>query len=298
MSIRGLIGTSIFHALVLFLLLFFGFSYPDPPPEEEGILVNFGDSETGLGRIEPKGDPFQGGETEIPQISAQTTPVPPVKKEAAVQKTLTDIEESPVKVKKPTEEELKKQELERIRQEELKKQREEELRQQELERIRQEELRKQREEEERQRQQAENIRKMGKGAFSNPGAGTSDGSEGISQGPGNQGRPEGVPGAPNYLEGSGFGSGISFGGLGNRTASGLPKPLLGGCDVTSKITIRVQINVDREGKVVGEPRILEATFQDDCIYKAVIEAASKARFNADQNAAIRQQGWIRYIIEP
>ena len=36
------------------LLLIFGFSAPFPPPEEEGILINFGNTETGSGRIEPK----------------------------------------------------------------------------------------------------------------------------------------------------------------------------------------------------------------------------------------------------
>ena len=39
---NGLIGTVIFHMIIAFLLIFFGFSYPDPPPEEEGVLVNFG----------------------------------------------------------------------------------------------------------------------------------------------------------------------------------------------------------------------------------------------------------------
>ena len=43
----GIIGTLITHGVVLALLLFFGFFTPLPLPGEEGILVNFGDSETG-----------------------------------------------------------------------------------------------------------------------------------------------------------------------------------------------------------------------------------------------------------
>ncbi len=278
---RGVILSTIFHTIILLLLLFFGFSYPDPPPEEEGILVNFGTSETGLGRVEPKGDPFQGGDIpvpEVPQISIpQATPKQPSIKEPLAQKTVQDFEESPVKIKKPTEEELKKQELERIRQEELKRQREEE---------------------ERKKQQAEKIQSMGKSAFGNAGVGNTESSEGITKGTGNQGNPGGQANVPNYSDGGGLGSGISYG-LGNRKVAGnLPVPLLSGCVVTSRISVRVQINVDRDGKVVGDPKVLDATFQDECIYKAVIEAASKAKFNADQNAAFRQQGWIRYIIDP
>jgi len=49
---RGFIGTIIFHVIVLLLLIFFGFITPLPFPGEEGILVNFGDRETGLREIE------------------------------------------------------------------------------------------------------------------------------------------------------------------------------------------------------------------------------------------------------
>ena len=184
------------------------------------------------------------------------------------------------------------QELERKRQEELRKQREQE------ERKRQEELRKQREEEEKKRLQAEKLQNLGKTAFGTAGVGTTESSEGVTTGIGNQGSPGGTPGVPNYDGGGGLGAGITYG-LGNRKVDGtLPVPLLAGCVVTSRIVVRVQINVDRDGKVVGEPKVLDATFQDNCIYKAVILAASKAKFNADQNAAFREQGWIRYIIEP
>ncbi|MGE0561815.1 MAG: hypothetical protein AB7O47_08365 [Flavobacteriales bacterium] len=45
----GLIGTIVFHALLFLLFLFVGMSYPDPPPPEEGITINFGNSEDGMG---------------------------------------------------------------------------------------------------------------------------------------------------------------------------------------------------------------------------------------------------------
>lgn len=48
----GLIGTILFHALLLILFLFVGMSYPDPPPPEEGITINFGDSDEGMGETQ------------------------------------------------------------------------------------------------------------------------------------------------------------------------------------------------------------------------------------------------------
>lgn len=47
----GLIGTIFFHGLLLLFCLFFGMSYQDPPPAEEGITINFGNSEDGMGDV-------------------------------------------------------------------------------------------------------------------------------------------------------------------------------------------------------------------------------------------------------
>lgn len=52
---NGIIGTVLFHAALLLILIFFGFTAPPPEfPEPEGILIDFGDSETGLGDVEPE----------------------------------------------------------------------------------------------------------------------------------------------------------------------------------------------------------------------------------------------------
>jgi colicin import membrane protein len=280
LSNRGLIWSTIFHGIILFLLIFFGFTYPDPPPEDQGILINFGTSETGLGDVEPAGDEFQGEDQAEPVPTPIITPSPsPTITQASrpVDKVVQDFEEAPIKERKPSPEEI---------------------RQQEMEKQRLEEIRKQREEEQRKLKQQQEIENRAKSAFGNAGTGTAQGSEGISSGTGNQGSLGGTPGAPNYSDGGGLGGGNSYG-LGDRKIrASLPLPLLSGCMVTSRIVIRVQITVDQDGNVTGTPRILESTYQDECIYKAVIEAAAKAKFNADTGAAFRQQGWIRYIIEP
>jgi len=305
---RGLIGTIIYHILLLLLLVFAGLTFPDPPPEDEGILVNFGTEETGLGDFEPMGDDQQAGEPELPVVEESEEIieeiVEPVQEEqqaytppdpTPVDQT-QDVEEVQVKEEpKPTAEEL-----ERQRQEELERQRQEELEKQRIEQERIE--RERREEEERiereRQQQAERLNNMGRDAFGRQGVGETEGSEGITEGDGNQGVIDGSPDADRYDTGGGLGDGVSFGGLGSRRAMGnLPKPNMAGCDVTQKIEVKVEIQVDRDGKVISA-NVLSATFQDDCIWTMVVQAAKLSRFSVDQNANYRQTGWIRYIIVP
>ena len=51
---NGIIGTLLFHALLLFAVLFFGISYQDPPPPEEGISIDFGYVDEGSKEVEPE----------------------------------------------------------------------------------------------------------------------------------------------------------------------------------------------------------------------------------------------------
>jgi outer membrane biosynthesis protein TonB len=303
---RGLIATIVYHALLLLLLVFAGLTFPDPPPEEEGILVNFGTDETGLGDFEPMGDDQQAGdpEQEITQAAdepseeyvepvEETTPAYTPPDPRPVDQT-QDVEEVQVKEEpKPTAEEI-----ERQRQQELERQRQRELEQQRIEQERIErEAREEQERIERERQaRAEQLNNMGRDAFGRQGVGETEGSEGITQGSGNQGVTNGSPDADRYDTGGGLGDGISFGGLGSRSGS-LPKPNMAGCDITQKIEVKVEIQVDRDGRVVGAS-VLTATYQNKCIWDMVVEAAQKSRFSADPSANYRQTGWIKYIIVP
>jgi protein TonB len=51
---KGIIGTILFHALLLVAFLFMGLTYQDPPPPEEGISINFGFIDEGLAEVEPE----------------------------------------------------------------------------------------------------------------------------------------------------------------------------------------------------------------------------------------------------
>ncbi|MEN8155330.1 MAG: hypothetical protein ABFS10_00145 [Bacteroidota bacterium] len=302
---RGLIATIIYHLLLLLLLIFAGLTFPDPPPEEEGILVNFGTDDTGFGDFEPIGDDQQAGDPDLPvtdameateevsdpvpeQVEAYTPPDPSPVDNAQ------DVEETKVKEdSKPTKEEIKR---ERLEQERIERERIEKARIAEEERIEREK----REEEERiereRQEQADKLNNLGKNAFGNQGVGESEGSEGITEGSGNQGDINGSPDADRYDTGGGLGDGITVGGLGSRRGS-VPKPNLSGCEVTQKIEIVVDIQVDRDGKVVSAI-VQRATYQDNCIWTMVVKAAKESRFSMDQNANYRQTGWIKYIIVP
>ncbi|MCJ7447825.1 MAG: hypothetical protein MUO72_09035 [Bacteroidales bacterium] len=63
---KGIVGTTAIHLVVLGLLIVVGFSVPPPPELEEGILINFGTDETGLGLIEPS----------PPAVQEETSPPP------------------------------------------------------------------------------------------------------------------------------------------------------------------------------------------------------------------------------
>ncbi len=216
-----------------------------------------------------------------------------------------DVEEVKVKeLPKPTPEEIQR---ERENNERIQREREEQERV-EKERLEQERIeREKREEEERVKREEERIAqekqdkadrqdKLGQDAFGNKGVGENEGSEGITEGTGNQGDINGSPDADNY--GTGEGLGTTFGGLGSRKAVGsLPKPNMSGCEITQKIEVKVEIVVDQDGKVISAI-VQSASFQDNCIWTMVVEAAKKSRFSVDRNASHRQTGWINYIIVP
>lgn len=51
---KAIIGTILFHIVLLLCFIFLGLTYQIPPPEEEGITINFGYQDFGSGVDEPK----------------------------------------------------------------------------------------------------------------------------------------------------------------------------------------------------------------------------------------------------
>ena len=71
-KIRGIVGTVIFHVLLLLVLIFFGLTTPLPLPGEEGVEVNLGYTDDGMENIQ---------QSEAPKT---TPPAPPQKTEEEV----------------------------------------------------------------------------------------------------------------------------------------------------------------------------------------------------------------------
>ena len=88
---RGLISTAVFHLALLIMFLFLGLTYYEPKPED-GIIINFGNSETGLGN---EADGAQSISSAVPQQQQQQTQQEEVEE--------TDNAEDPVMTQENTE---------------------------------------------------------------------------------------------------------------------------------------------------------------------------------------------------
>jgi len=316
---RGIIGSIIFHIIVLLLLILLGFFTPLPLPGEEGILVNFGTSENGLGDIEPSPansepatvEPVQQEEEEVPPPPAVTTPPKPQPKPAAAKEVAMtqDYEKTAAldaaENKKRIEE---KKRLDLLEEQRLAKAREtERIKNAEAERIRKAEAAKiakteaERKAREEQQRKINEINSRAQGAFASTGNGTGgkgqgDGkSQGVTFPGGNQGVPTGDPNSNNYGQGGSGngskGSGPSFS-LAGRSASSLPKPNYPGDD---QGIVVVKITVDKNGNVTAaEPGVKGTTIMNEKFWAEAKQAALKARFNTDNNAPAYQQGTISY----
>jgi len=92
--IAAIAGTIMFHALLLLCLLLLALHTPLPLPAEEGVEVNLGYSEDGMGDLQP----------EVPALSPAAAP-PPSQAKTDDQYVTENTEEAPVieKIKKKTE---------------------------------------------------------------------------------------------------------------------------------------------------------------------------------------------------
>lgn len=288
---HGLAGTILFHVLLILLCLFM--SLKNMPMEEEGLLVNFGDGDTGMGAEEP-----MRNEPQAARPVETTPPPPPPVASASPEKVSTekvntqDFEEAAALKK---EEARKKNEAEKKRLEEERKikeerDRKERLEREEQERIRKEEALKKQKADEQARKAQEARDNIAKG-FAGKGTGTNT-SEGDAGGTGNQGRLTGDPNSTNR-DGSGLGSqGNSFSLAGRSLVGSLPKPVY---NIQEEGTVVVEIIVDKYGKVTSANVIMKGTtIQNTTLWNVAKDAALKARFNENPAATAVQKGTITY----
>lgn len=241
-------GTILFHAMLLLTLLLLALRTPLPLPGEEGVEVNLGYSDDGMGDIQP----------EVPALAPNAAPQP--KQTKADEELVTEKTEEapaidknkkkavkPVPVTKPTPVV------------------------------------------EKPKEPTVNQKALYPGKSTKTAQG---GNQGITGKPGDQGKPNGTPGSPNYEGSGGKGNGISFD-LGGRGARSLPKPTY---DSPEQGKIVVSIKVNREGKVTYASAGAKGTTISEINLRQQAEsAARKTMFALDTDAPEEQRGTITYV---
>ena len=116
-------------------------------------------------------------------------------------------------------------------------------------------------------------------------------SEGITEQPGDQGKPNSLAGIKNYDGSGGNGNGTGYN-LGGRGAKSLHRP---NDDFIEEGKIVVDIWVNREGQVIRakiSPK--GTTIINNDMRQNAIQAAKRSTFNADLDAPEEQQGSLTY----
>jgi colicin import membrane protein len=279
---KGVVGTIIFHVVLITLLLVAGFS-STPAVMEEGLLVNFGTDDFGSGLIEPS---FSSAEESAPlpqPVNPVTTPI----QEKAIDTQDFDDEAPVVKKVVQPDPEAEKRKLEAA---EAEKKRLADL-EAERKRIEQAELERKRIEDEKRREQ-EIADRMKNALSTGRNTGTNTTGEGVTTGTGNQGVVTGSVDSRIRGDGSGLGSdGVGYD-LAGRTALSLPHPTY---NFQVEGIVVVEVTVDRTGKVVAAREgVKGSTILDKDLLRVAKEAALQAKFDVKNDAPNVQVGTITY----
>ncbi len=255
---RGLFFSIGIHCLLFLIALLPLMTYPDPPPEKEGILVNFGAPDQGSGQDAPQTQKMEEVNPEPPV--EEPVPEEEVEEEEETQeseasrlkpeeKILTE-EQSDVKIKEQAEKAKQQSEAQK--------------------RAEAEAIRKQQEEAEKKRKQQEY--EESKSSFSEAFKGEGKGS---TSKPGSEGDPKGDPDA-DKLKGISSGKGKIGGGLSNRGVAYEP-PIMDQSQKTGRVVIKVC--VDASGNVISADYTQRgSTTTDSDLRRIASDAASEFKF--------------------
>lgn len=268
--IRAILGAFVFHLLLLIALVFLALTTPLPLPEEEGVEVNLGYSDMGSG--------YQ--QRQLPQ--EQVKPPTPVPVQEAASQPEDEIVEDPSE-EAPAIQEKAAEKPEKQKAEEPKESPEdilpkEVINEQPLETPK---------EVEPEPEPVVDPRLLYPGKNNSQG----DSKEGPDQVAGDKGKETGDPNSSGYDGLGGQGNGISFS-LGNRKAKSLPKPTYDSDD-QGKVVVSIWVN--KMGEVTRAEIMQKGTNVTDIKLRNMArQAALKAKFTADIDAAEIQKGSITY----
>ncbi|WP_299528940.1 energy transducer TonB [Ulvibacterium sp.] len=277
--------TTLLLSVLLLILFYIGLTYMDPPIEN-GISVNFGTMDFGMGNEQPK-EKIRSEPVDIPEPpnepeEVQETTVPEeieeeeiVEKEPVAEKVLTQENEESIKIKKA-------QEAKRKADEAAKKAKAE------AERI----AREKREAEERAQKEREAKKKKLDELIGgiNKSDGNASGSEGDDNRAGDKGSPDGDPYATSYYGSPGSGSGTGGYGLNGRSLVSKGKEKQN-CNQEGRVVVKIV--VDRNGNVVSAtPGVKGTTNNDPCLLDPARKTAFKHKWNLDSKAPSQQIGFV------
>jgi hypothetical protein len=254
-------------AVILLLLIFIaGPKYMDPPLEY-GIAVNFGSTDFGSGRVQPK-KPVRAQSKEIKQpqkieeSKPETSKPQEIKEEVLTQENAESIaikkREDAEKKKKAEAEAKAKKEAERI------------------ERIK-------REQDAKKKRLDDLIGGIGKSD------GTETGGEGDDNIAGDKGQLNGDPYAPSYFGSPGSGGGGTGYGLRGRGKPSKSK-VLPECDEEGSVVVQIQVN--KQGRVVSAVSGKKGTTGALCLYDAAKKTALTYKWPTDSKAPAKQVGFV------
>jgi hypothetical protein len=254
--------TALITVILLLLLFVVGPPYMDPPIEY-GVAVNFGNSNVGSGKIQPK-KPVKSEPKKVeeqPKVE-ESQPESAKPKEIKEEVITQDTEES-IAIKKQKAAEAKalaeaKAEAERIARE--------------------------------KRIQEEKRKKLDAliGGVSKS-DGDTTGSEGNDNQAGDKGQLDGNPYAPSYFGDPGAGSGGKGYGLGGRGKATFTK-VIPDCQEEGRVV--VEIHVNKSGSVVKAIPGKKGTTGDSCLFEAAKKTALSHKWPADSKAPTTQIGWV------
>jgi hypothetical protein len=277
--------TTILLSVLLLLMFYIGLTYLEPPIEN-GITVNFGAMEFGMGEEQP-----------TKKIKSQPVKKPPVPEEVPVaeqpvEEQETEVKESPA-AESPSEKLLTQENEESIKikqQAEAKKRADEAAKKareeaEQIERERQAAKEKERLEQEAKKKELDALI----GGVSQA-DGEVNGGEGDDQLAGDKGQPDGDPYATTYYGNPGSGSGTGGYGLSGRSLANSGK-VKQECNEAGRVVVKIV--VDRNGKVVqATPGVKGTDNNDPCLLEPARKTALLHRWKPDSKAPVQQIGFV------
>lgn len=283
---KSFVVTTVVYAILLLLLLFLGLKYFDPP-EEKGIMVNFGTTEMGQGNTQPTTPVKTAPEKNVPEPTPQPQ-TQPTSSEVTEEVATQDTEEAPViKEEKQKEIQPEKKEPEKEEPKEEKPIPQEKPVEKPVEKV---------PEKKPDPKPDKAVTDAMDNLLNGPkNDGKSQSGEGDDQTAGDKGDPDGDPNVKSY-----YGTGKGLDGDGNYRLKGrkaLTKTKYTQ-DCNESGTVVVKIEVDKNGNVIKATAGEKGTTNSDpCLLKPAQRAALDTKFNPDSNAPSTQIGYITYVFK-